>query len=78
MTDVLRKIWQVWKRLGRFVGDIIARILLTVFYFTVFVPFGMGVRLLSNPLRPEHGGGSSLWLHGSTIDLTLDHARRQF
>jgi hypothetical protein len=75
---VLRAIWQVWKRVGRFVGDVIARILLTVFYFTIFVPFGMGVSLLSDPLQTECRDRSSLWLDRSTTDLTLDHARRQF
>lgn len=43
--NTLSVVWAAWKRIGRFVGDLIARVVLTVFYFTVFVPFGLVTRL---------------------------------
>lgn len=76
--ETLRKVWEAWKQFGRFIGDITARIALTVFYFTIFVPFGLGVRLLSDPLGTKRRRGSSLWLSRRTTDLTLPDARRQF
>jgi len=39
-------LWQAWKRLGRAIGDLIGRLVLTVFYFTIFAPFGLGMRAL--------------------------------
>jgi len=58
-------------------GDWAARVLLTIFYFTVFLPFGIGVRLFSDPLaiknRPD-----KLWLPRSTGDKTLEDLQRQF
>jgi hypothetical protein len=74
--EVLSKIWKAWKRVGQFIGDIVARIVLTIFYFTVFVPFGLGVRLLSDPLMIKKSG-PSFWLPRETRDRSLEEARRQ-
>lgn len=41
----MRKLWSLWKRFGQAMGDFIARLVLTLFYFTIFAPFGLGVRL---------------------------------
>lgn len=76
--ELLRKIWGAWKRFGQFLGDILARVVLTVFYFTIFVPFGLGVTLLSDPLRTRGSDGLSLWLLRQTGDQVMDEARRQF
>ena len=73
----LKKFWEVWKAFGRFMGNMLARVVLSVFYFTVFVPFGLGVRLLSDPLqiktRPQ-----DLWRSRVTVDQNLAEAERQF
>ncbi len=76
--NLLRKLWQAWKRFGQFLGDILARVVLTLFYFTVFVPFGLGVTLLSDPLRIRGAGDRPMWLPRQTGDRSLDDARRQF
>jgi hypothetical protein len=75
--DVLRKIWQAWKRIGQFIGDQVGRVVLTIFYFTLFVPFALGVKLLTDPLamRPH---GRAKWLDRKTHDLTLEDSRRLF
>ena len=74
---ILQKIWRVWKRIGKFIGDQIARIVLTFFYFTLFALFGLGVRLLSDPLtiKKKHG---ELWVKRGTSDTNFDEARRLF
>lgn len=71
----LRKAWAAWKRFGQMIGDFIGRLVLTVFYFTIFMPFGLGVRLFSDPLgiKPHHGG---VWLARSTKDHSMQDARR--
>lgn len=76
--DLLRNSWGAWKRLGQFIGDAVARVVLTVFYFTLFVPFGLGVTLLSDPLRIRRPGRQSLWLSRQTGDRSIKDARRQF
>lgn len=75
--EALRKVWQAWKRFGQFIGDLIGRLVLTVFYFTLFMPFGLGLRLFGDPLtlRPR---GLAKWLERKTQDLTLEDSRRLF
>ena len=76
--DILRKVWHIWKRFGRLVGDFIGRVVLTVFYFTIFIPFGLGVRLFSDPLRLKGASNPSHWLERETGDRVLGDAKRQF
>ena len=51
MKEILNRAWNTWKRVGQAIGDFIARIVLTIFYFSLLLPFGIGVRLFSDPLN---------------------------
>ena len=75
--EILKKAWQAWKRVGQFIGDMVGRVFLTIFYFTLFVPFGLGVRFFGDPLalRPNN---IAKWIERKTRDLTLDDTRRLF
>jgi hypothetical protein len=72
--EFLHKVWHVWKQIGEMIGNFIARFVLTVFYFTLFVPFGLGVRLFSDPLLIKRR--QLIWVERSTGDRTLKDARR--
>jgi len=77
MLNLLRRIWRAWKRMGQAINDFVARVVLTVFYFTIFAPFALGARLFSDPLdikQPTHARG---WLERETHDRVLEDARRQ-
>jgi len=74
----LRQAWHLWKRLGRFIGDVIGPVVLTVFYFTIFVPLGTAMRWFSDPLRLKSSHHTSFWINRDTRDRTLEDARRQF
>jgi hypothetical protein len=75
--QMLVRAWHIWKRVGQVVGDFVGRVALTLFYFTVFAPFGLGVRLWGDPLaiKRQHGGR---WLERTTRDQVLNEARRLF
>ena len=75
--EALRKIWEAWKRFGQFIGDFVGRLVLTIFYFTLFVPFGLGVRFFGDPLsiRPSH---HTKWVDRTTNDLTVEDSRRLY
>ena len=77
MGALLRTIWKGWRNFGQKIGDGIARTFITVFYFTVFAPFGFGVHLFSDCLQIRREGPSR-WLHRETGDRTLEDARRLF
>jgi hypothetical protein len=71
----LRRLWATWKRVAQVIGDAIARIVLTLFYFTLFMPFGLAMRFLGDPLaiNPRY---RARWRDRVTRDLTVKEARR--
>lgn len=75
--EILKKIWTIWKAFGRFLGNLVARVVLSVFYFTIFAPFGLGVRLFSDPLTIKQTL-SPLWRPRQTTDQTLEDIMRQY
>jgi len=76
-VTLTKDFWNGWKAFGQFVGNWLARVVLTVFYFSLLIPFGLGVRLFADPLftkrQPE-----MLWQPRSTGDQTLEDTRRQY
>ena len=74
---MLNKIWKTWRRIGQAIGDFIGRLVLTLFYFTLFMPFGLGVRLWADPLdiKSRYQVG---WLNRSTRDSDINNVRRLF
>ena len=69
--------WSKWRELSRKAGELQARIILTVFYFTLAAPFGLA-RRFSDPLRMRAANRPRAWLPRRTRDLSLEDARRQF
>ena len=76
--EFLRKVWEGWKRFGQFIGDVVGRLVLTLFYFTIFVPFGLGVRLFADPLHRKQDRSGKFWLERRTKDRTVDDGLKQF
>jgi hypothetical protein len=66
---------QIWKRVAHAIGNFQARVLLTVFYTIVVFPFGIVVRLFSDPLRIKHR--PTHWLNHPDEDHDLRWAKRQ-
>ena len=74
---VLKKAWDGWKAFGRLLGNLVARVALSIFYFSVLVPFGLGVRWWSDPLQVKISP-SPLWRARTTPEPTLAEAERQY
>lgn len=73
--DTLRTIWKYWRRVGQFIGDWVGRIVLTIFYFTIFIPFALIVRFFQDPLAVKQA--PLQWVERTTRDLTMKDAGRQ-
>lgn len=71
MYKVARERFEV---LSQILIDAQAWFLSTLFYFTVMIPFGIGVRLFSDPLAIK---GSAAWLQREPVGRSLEEARRQ-
>jgi len=75
--EALKKFWEKWKAFGQFLGNLLARVVLTIFYFTVFVPFGLGVRLFGDPLGIKTQA-TKYWQERTTEDQTLEDVLKQY
>lgn len=72
---MLKRVWQSWKRFAHKIGNFQARVFLTVFYAVLVFPFGMAVRLFSDPLRIKRR--PSRWLDHPKEAYDLEWARRE-
>lgn len=64
MSRVLKKIWDGWKRFARGFARVQTVIILTIFYFLVYAPFGAILRLFGwDPLKVgrRHARRDSNW-----------------
>ena len=50
----MKRLWAAWKGLARRIGTLQARVLLTILYVVLVFPFGLAIRLFSDPLRIKH------------------------
>ncbi len=80
MTTLVKaqRIWSAQKKFGQAIGDIVARVVLTVFYFSIFVPFGVGVRLFIDPLQLKPPVAGVSWQPRGDADASLEAGRRQY
>lgn len=75
---MLNRLWGAAKRCGQRIGDFLAQVMLSVFYFTVFVPFALPVRLFQDPLKQRAREQKSFWGRKEPQTSGLDDARRGF
>jgi hypothetical protein len=75
---VLRRTWDWWKTFGREVGNYQGRLLFAFFYFIVVTPFGIGVRLFSDPLKVNPRPRMTRWSERDSQRQEFEAAREQF
>jgi len=76
LGNILRLAWNRWRLISRINGDYLARIVVNLFYFTILVPFALGVEWFSDPL--ELRSTKVHWLERKPVSTKLDDARGQF
>ena len=64
-----------WMKFGHAIGNVNARILLTLLYAIVILPFGLAVRLFSDSLHMKKRPVK--WFDHPPLPNTLEEARRQ-
>jgi hypothetical protein len=70
--------WARLKVIATIVGDVNARVIVILFYFTILVPFGMLSRLFGDPLhlKPQQDS-PTYWLNREPVQNELETAKRQ-
>jgi hypothetical protein len=74
---MLSRFWERWKVIAHKIGNFQSRVLLNGFYFLILMPFGLGVKLFSDPLhlKLQH---STHWIGKGANTPPQENARRQF
>jgi hypothetical protein len=70
-----RRAWRAWTKIAHRIGNFQARVLLTIFYFVLVLPFGIAVRLFGDPLRFKHLPNQ--WLDHPNDSYDLEWAKKQ-
>lgn len=78
MKEQLGRAWRSWVEIGGYFGDFQSRLILTIFYATVFLPFAVITRVLADPLHARQAPESSGWITRQEHDVDLQASRRQF
>jgi hypothetical protein len=73
--ETLRRVLKVWRRFGLWMGTQVARLVFTVLYFTLLLPFALGSRFAADRLRRK---AEPVWLPKMSRDLSLTESRRPF
>jgi hypothetical protein len=71
-------LWKYWKKFGQFLGDLVGRGFLMLFYITIALPFGLGVRLFGDPLEIRQKDRPSAWKERTSPEPTIDASYNQF
>ncbi|MDZ4769617.1 MAG: hypothetical protein SGJ24_10840 [Chloroflexota bacterium] len=78
MNEITRLAWARFGIITGILGDLQGRVIVTLFYFTVLVPFGIGSRLLSDPMRiRREENRRPVWLDRPAVGISLEEAREQ-
>ena len=80
---LLSSIWDSWKGFSRRMGNYQSRVMMAILYFTVVLPFGLGVTLFGDPLKIKHSRdwndlSLSNWQSHVPAAPSLEEAWRQF
>jgi hypothetical protein len=74
---LIQTVWKKWKDIARAIAIVQARIVLTVFYFTLLVPIGLIFSLKKDELGIRTSRPTS-WDKKKKQSQTLKEMRRQF
>jgi hypothetical protein len=75
MWNALKRLWEGWKKIAHIIGNFQARVLLTIFYAVLVLPFGVAARLFSDPLRIKKR--PTEWLDHPNEATDMQWARKQ-
>ena len=73
--SLYKSAWQWWKKLAHKIGNFQARIILSLFYAVLVLPFGLAARWFSDPLRIKKLPDQ--WLDHPSEACDMEWARRQ-
>jgi hypothetical protein len=77
LRELLELAWSRFNVISSIMGDVQGRSIAVLFYFTIFLPFGVLSRLFSDPLRRQFDIQNMTWIDRPPVPTDLDSAKRQ-
>ena len=77
MKILLSRIWAGWKRFGRLLGAVQAEIILFLFYFLIFTPCGLIMRLFGYDSLRTRKRDQSNWQNAGLGQFDKEKASHQ-
>ena len=74
---MFKSAWKQWMRFALVIGNFNSRVVLTLFYAIVVLPFGLAVRIFRDPLAIRQKR-SSAWTDTKHPTRTIEEGRKQF
>jgi hypothetical protein len=72
-------LWQVWKGFARRMGNYQSRVVMSLLYFSVVLPFGLALTAVGDPLHIKRTAGPSNWQpKHNVVKPSLEEAGRQY
>lgn len=75
--NLLRRAWEGWKKIAHVIGVFNTRVIMSLLYFVIVLPFGLIFRMVSDPMQLGEPGQSN-WVKLPEQSHNLDTARNQF
>jgi hypothetical protein len=76
VKKILKFVWEKWKKVAIVIGSFNIRLLLTIFYFTLVIPFALIVKLFQDVLRLKPK--KTNWINNFSTVKTPEDLKRQF
>jgi hypothetical protein len=75
--SLFQRVRRSWAEFAGKMGNCQSRILIMLLYFNVILPFGVGLRILSDPLNLHGMPGETGWVKREGPPASVQDARRQ-
>lgn len=74
---VFKRLWALWKKVTHTIGIYQAKVILTIFYFTILLIPGLIFTLLKDTMGIKNRKSSS-WVLRKKLFLTLEEMKNQY
>jgi hypothetical protein len=77
MSEFISLARQRQRIIAEIIGEGFGNLVSVVLYFSILIPFAIGSRLFSDPLRRKMPQGETFWVEREPVSSELTQAKRQ-
>lgn len=77
MRDIFSLAWARFNVITTIMGDVQGRLIATLFYYTILLPFGIGSRLFTDPLQQKVDVKERTWTERHALPTDIESAHKQ-